>query len=145
MPAGKPSASFLYYSDSFDNGETWDLDFKPTQFASVCSAFNVERDPDTGYIWLAWEYNCENDNGTVQYPRTRIGLAVSTDNGETWDTDNILWDKGPSHDLGYPCTMELEDGSLLTVFYTHETGSKEYSDPGVGATVIKQMLWKIEK
>lgn len=102
---------FLYYSDSTDNGETWDLDFKPTQFASVCSAFNVERDPDTGYIWLAWEYNCENDNGTVQYPRTRVGLAVSTDNGESYryvaDIDDYSTGTGAFHwNIGINITSE---------------------------------------
>lgn len=75
---------FLYYSDSYDNGETWSMECKPSCFPSVSSCFGIEKDPETGALWMAWEYNNNNDNSTVQYPRSRTALAVSYDNGETW-------------------------------------------------------------
>jgi len=44
-------------------------------------------------------------------------IALSYDDGNTWDIDWILRDDGPERDLGYPSTVELSDGSLLTVYY----------------------------
>lgn len=44
-------------------------------------------------------------------------VIISRDEGNTWDADWILRDDGPSSDLGYPCSVELEDGTLMTVYY----------------------------
>ena len=76
---------YLYYFDSYDNGETWDVSsIKPSCFPSVSSCFGIEKDPQTGALYMAWEYNNNNDNSTVQYPRSRAALAVSYNNGATW-------------------------------------------------------------
>ena len=64
-----------------------------------------------------------------------IRVMLSTDLGETWKTDLVLWDAGVSSDLGYPASAELNDGSLLTVFYAKDTPE--------GPAVIKQIRWKI--
>jgi hypothetical protein len=45
----------------------------------------------------------------------RVGL--SRDEGATWQHDCIIRDDGPDGDLGYPSTVELADGSLVTVGY----------------------------
>lgn len=76
---------FLVYSDSTDNGVTWSMDMKNSNFVSVVSAFNIRTDLETGALWMCWEYNNVNDATVVQFPRTRLGLAVSFDGGETWD------------------------------------------------------------
>ena len=65
-----------------------------------------------------------------------IRAMFSRDGGESWDTDNVILDGEPSADLGYPCSVELSDGSILTVLYTHE--------PGQTHTVIRQIVWKFE-
>ncbi len=66
-----------------------------------------------------------------------IRAMFSKDGGETWDTDNILIDSEPASDLGYPCSVELFDGSILTIFYSRAcTG---------GASVIKQVIWRLEE
>ncbi|NLE12591.1 MAG: exo-alpha-sialidase [Clostridiales bacterium] len=41
---------------------------------------------------------------------------VSYDEGKTWE-EYILRTDGPDGDLGYPASVELDDGSILTVFY----------------------------
>lgn len=64
-----------------------------------------------------------------------IRVAFSRDNGDTWDTDHVLWADGLDGDLGYPATVELDDGSLLTVFYAHETSE--------GPAVIMQQKWRM--
>jgi hypothetical protein len=42
---------------------------------------------------------------------------VSHDGGQSWRVDYVLRDDGPDSDLGYPSSVELEDGSILTVYY----------------------------
>ena len=55
---------------------------------------------------------------------------LSEDGGETWDTDNpvILRDDGGGHsphrgegtgagDVGYPVSIQLPDGEVLTAYY----------------------------
>jgi sialidase-1 len=44
-------------------------------------------------------------------------VAFSDDDGATWSHDWVLRDDGPDSDLGYPATVELDDGSLFTVYY----------------------------
>ncbi len=68
-------------------------------------------------------------------PLYGIRAMVSEDLGKTWEKDLILWETPVSGDLGYPASVELRDGSLLTVFYA--------KDREPGAAMIKQMIWKI--
>ena len=42
---------------------------------------------------------------------------LSDDGGKTWSEPIIVSGDGPGGDLGYPSTVELADGSLLTVWY----------------------------
>ena len=51
-------------------------------------------------------------------------VMVSDDEGETWRFHWILRDDGPDTDLGYPSSVELPDGSILTVYY-QKIGSTE--------------------
>ena len=51
-----------------------------------------------------------------------IRAMVSQDDGETWRYDYILRDDGPHPDLGYPSSVELGDGSILTVYYQQPSG-----------------------
>ena len=65
-----------------------------------------------------------------------IRAMFSRDEGKTWDTDHIIYTTDVSHDLGYPSTVELSDGSLLTVFY---------AKPKEGCpAVIMQQKWMFE-
>lgn len=44
-------------------------------------------------------------------------VMISRDEGRTWIKDLILRDDGPNPDLGYPASVELPDGSILSVYY----------------------------
>ena len=48
--------------------------------------------------------------------------CLSADGGKTWDYDDeiVLRDDGPSDDLGYPASVELADGTIMTVYYQQE-------------------------
>lgn len=56
---------------------------------------------------------------TYGYRRKPFGnqARVSTDNGKTWGDAITLSEDGLGGDLGYPSTVELADGTLLTVWY----------------------------
>ena len=51
-----------------------------------------------------------------------ITVYTSEDGGKTWTTDYVIDDQGQSGDLGYPATVELKDGSLLTLYYENRDG-----------------------
>ncbi len=66
---------------------------------------------------------------TYGYRQAPFGqrVAISRDDGATWDHDWIVRDDGPDGDLGYPSTVELADGSLFTVCYQKVTGDAKCS------------------
>lgn len=66
-----------------------------------------------------------------------VKAMFSFDNAKTWDTDHELYVNGVDEDLGYPSTVELEDGSLITVFYAHPSKTEP--------AVIMQQQWSFEK
>ena len=62
-------------------------------------------------------------------------MYISKDNGETWDIENDIYVNRISTDLGYPSTVEMSDGSLLTVYYQRYKDDKHTSILGTN--------WKI--
>ena len=58
---------------------------------------------------------------TYGYRQEPFGVraVLSDDEGETWDIDNeiIVRDDGLHRDLGYPASIQLRDGRILTVYY----------------------------
>lgn len=64
-----------------------------------------------------------------------IMAMVSLDEGETWETDLRLYETFSSDDIGYPTTIELDDGTLLTVFYARDSEEEP--------STIRQQRWKL--
>ena len=60
---------------------------------------------------------------------------LSTDNGRTWSDEMTISDDGKGGDLGYPSTVELADGSLITVWY------ESMKEPKLA--VLRQAHWKL--
>lgn len=56
---------------------------------------------------------------TYGYRQAPFGqrVAISSDGGATWGHDWVLRDDGPDGDLGYPATVEVPGGELVTVYY----------------------------
>lgn len=50
---------------------------------------------------------------------------ISRDGGTSWRAGYVLRDDGPDSDLGYPASVELGDGSLLTVYYQKVGSAQE--------------------
>ncbi len=116
----------LYQSVSDDNGKTWS---KPRQIIKDDSGAPA-------HLFL-------HSSGTLISAFSRrampygIRVIFSSDGGETWSDEHILYENRCSDDLGYPSTVELNDGSLLTVFYAVE------GDENSPAVIIQQK-WRFE-
>lgn len=61
---------------------------------------------------------------------------VSDDGGRTWSEPVTVSGDGPGGDLGYPSTAQLDDGSLVTVWYERMAGSPR--------AVLRQARWTLE-
>lgn len=60
---------------------------------------------------------------------------LSEDAGKTWSEAMIISGDGAGGDLGYPSTVELADGTLLTVWYELMKGSER--------AVLRQARWRL--
>ena len=60
---------------------------------------------------------------------------ISQDNGKTWGEAMIISGDGIGGDLGYPSTVELDDGSFVTVWY------ETMKEPKLA--VLRQAKWKV--
>lgn len=47
-----------------------------------------------------------------------INILTSDDEGTTWQAGALI-PEAPNDDLGYPSSVELQDGSILTIWYSH--------------------------
>ncbi len=65
-----------------------------------------------------------------------IMAMMSTDGGESWKKDIRIYENTASDDIGYPSTIELDDGTLITVFYATDGEDKPCN--------IMQQKWRIE-
>jgi hypothetical protein len=107
--------------------------------AATVAAGAVRAEVDSYLYWMVssdmkYVWEAPDKPGT---PVTYDYAKISADGGDTWRTDIVLWDEGVCDDLGYPSTVELPDGSLLTVFY-----AKDAED---GPAVLKQIHWKLKE
>ncbi|MCF0235011.1 MAG: exo-alpha-sialidase, partial [Thermoguttaceae bacterium] len=74
---------------------------------------------------------------TYGHRRAPLGVQarVSEDNGETWSEALVIYGDGTTGDLGYPSTVQLDDGSLYTVWYECEPGKSKASLRGTRWTL----------
>ncbi|MFV1966585.1 MAG: sialidase family protein [Pirellulaceae bacterium] len=74
---------------------------------------------------------------TYGYRRTPFGnqARVSDDEGTNWSEPVILSGDGSGGDLGYPSTVQLNDGSFVTVWYEKMKTSS--------FAVLRQAKWKL--
>jgi hypothetical protein len=118
----------LYQTVSLDNGVTWS---KPHQIIRYDSGAPA-------HIFL-------HSSGTLitafSHRKRPYGIwaVFSTDGGETWSDESIIHTGYDTDDLGYPSTIELDNGELLTAFYTRK------SDADCDPAYIAQQKWAFEK
>lgn len=96
----------VYTTFSDDGGYTWSM--------PVC--IGVDGSPPHLLIHSSGAVICSySRRGAVGNKSERA--CVSYDGGETWAEDYVIHPDVPFCDHGYPSTVELSDGSLLTVYY----------------------------
>ena len=115
----------VYQSVSNDQGHTWSSPVPVLPPKGGAPAHLLRH--SSGVLISAYSYR-QNPTG--------IHVMFSKDEGESWDMAHELYVNDVNWDLGYPSTVELSDGSLLTVFYAHPAEGEP--------AVILQQRWTFE-
>jgi len=99
------SESYLRQSESLDGGKTWTVTH-PTPMWGYPPHLIVL---DNG--WLLSVY------GVRRKPFSERA-CISKDGGKTWDIEHeIILKHAINGDLGYPTSVQLDDGTILTIYY----------------------------
>ena len=118
----RPNAGETLQSESSDGGKTW----------SVPHAIGVWGLP-------SFLTRLRDDRLLMTYGHRRAPFGnqarLSADHGRTWSEAFIISGDGAGGDLGYPSTVELEDGSFVTVWYEVMKGSPR--------SVLRQAQWNL--
>ena len=120
---GKVDTNWTLQTESADGGKTWTIPRAIT--FGIPSQLLKLRD---GRLLM-----------TYGHRRKPFGnqARLSTDHGRTWSEPMIVSGDGTAGDLGYPSTVELADGTLLTVWYENMKD--------LGKAVLRQAKWKVGK
>ena len=118
----KPYSIATAFSE--DGGETW------SEF--VCT--DVSGAPPHLMLHSSGALICTYGRREAPYSQRAM---VSYDLGKTWEEEYILDDRSEVTDLGYGSTVELDDGSLLSVYYQKCTGDEQCS--------ILYTRWRLEE
>ncbi len=71
-----------------------------------------------------------------RYEPFGIRARISEDDGKTWGDEIVLRDDGGCEDLGYPRTVQRQDGTIVTTYYYNYDKSGERS--------IEATLWSAD-
>jgi len=96
-------SQFLSYSA--DRGASFS-EAAPSNIKSPCSPALIKRIPKTGDLVMVW-----NNNG-VNQKRTPLSIAISKDEGKTWEKTKNLED-GPDNSYSYPAIHFAGDDVLV--------------------------------
>ena len=120
---GKVDTNWTLQTESADGGKTWTIP-RPITFGIPSQLLKL-RD---GRLLMTYGH---------RRPPFGNQARVSTDHGRSWSEPMIVSGDGAAGDLGYPSTVELADGTLLTVWYENMKD--------LGKAVLRQAKWKVLK
>lgn len=63
----------------------------------------------------------------------RICAKLSSDEGRSWSETIVLRDHGGNYDIGYPRTVQLDDGTIVTAYYFNDAAGGD-GDRFMGCT-----------
>lgn len=117
------SQSFLRQTESTDGGKTWSETKKTNIWGYPPHLLKLSND------WILMSY------GVRRMPYGERAV-LSKDGGKTWDANNeILLSMSETDDLGYPASVQLEDGSIITIYYQIDKAGEK--------TSLMQTHWKL--
>jgi len=97
--------SYLRQSESYDGGRTWTTSHKTGIWGYPPHLMQLKNG------WLLVSYGVRREPFGEK-------ACISKDGGKTWETDKeIMINPSVNSDLGYPASVQLDDGSILTVYY----------------------------
>lgn len=116
------------------------------------------KSSDGGRTWTEWEclgisgsppHLLKHSSGALicTYGRREAPFGeravVSWDNGRTWSEDYDVDHRAKDGDLGYPASVELDDGSILSVYYQkyYDDASGSYD----GKCSILYTRWTLDR
>lgn len=107
-------------SESSDGGKTW----TPAHSIGVWGFPSHLLRLSDGRLMMTYSYR-----GSLRTPKeaNRVLVRISKDAGNSWSEAAVVAGELPHLDFGYPSSVELADGSFLTVWYQHTPpGKPEY-------------------
>jgi len=110
----RTNAGCQYVSYSADGGDVFSP-FKPSNIPSPLSPASIERIPRTGDLLLVW------NNNPVTNWRTPLNVAVSKDEGETWQNIKAL-EYDPNGWYCYTAICFVRDRVLLGYYAGKRNG-----------------------
>ncbi len=118
----RPNAGETLQSESRDGGKTWST-------------------PHGIGVWGLPSHLLKLDDGrlmmTYGHRRKPLGnqMRISDDHGTTWSKPAAISQDGSSGDLGYPSTVQLDNGQLVTAWYETLKDSN--------MAVLRQATWQL--
>ncbi len=100
-----------YYAYSNDKGISWSA-VQPSEIPSPISPATIARIPSTGDLLLVWNNNGAKGEGYFKSKRTPLTMAVSKDEGKTWQHIKNL-EEDPEGTFCYTAIHFVKDHVLL--------------------------------
>ncbi len=110
-------------SESKDGGKTWSVPHEIGVFGYPTHLLRLKN--NTLVMTYSWRKKPYGIRG-----------RISTDNGASWSGEFILSQDGATWDLGYPSTIQLDDGRLLTAWYESQADTNK--------AALRLATWKLE-
>jgi Neuraminidase (sialidase) len=128
----QPNERETLQTESTDGGKTWSVP-RPIGVWGLPSHLLRLRD---GRLLMSYSYR--------RAPRGNHA-RVSSDHGRTWSEPIVLSDDGTG-DLGYPSTVELPGGELLTLWYEYKrSGSVAAKLPAPPFSELRHARWTLAR
>ena len=120
-----PTMFTISQTESSDGGKSWSVPRKIMRRMGGSPPHLLKHSSGA----LICTYGCRD----IPYG---VKAMISLDGGESWEVDHEIYISEHDASMGYPASIELSDGSILTVFYAKaERG---------GPSVIMRQRWTFE-
>ncbi|MCC6699167.1 MAG: exo-alpha-sialidase [Candidatus Hydrogenedentes bacterium] len=100
---------------SEDRGKTWSFLNKPVEDTGEGNPASMIKLKD-GRLCITYGYRAAPFS---------MRARISSDEGKTWGDEIILRDDGAGRDIGYPRTVQREDGKIVTIYYFQDRQQPE--------------------